>query len=227
MHLIPDITRFFINFDYTIIGNSVNSIFGVLGVGAIISIITILKTRPNVHHKTTDDFFHYVHNTRITHLDLELKFANNPLFKKFKLFTYPKPQGTFVVGGLLVPIPDNIYDEKLNADTIEVHVKEKSILKHNRTTHLKVELVRTDQNLQGGITHDIVGNKITVINKNEIPVKFYKIKLPANIPTEKIEELKTKSIVDEIYPEDGDMYMALNEISGKGTSTNNETVIRF
>lgn len=214
--------------DYSWFFNSANSWIGfVSGAVVILGVIGYLLTKPRSTQSIEDDWYHFTRRLQITIINIELKFANNPLFRSFKLFSY-NGEGEFDVSGHIIPLPNNIYEKKKkNECIVEVHVKEKSLLKHNTVSKLKIVLERKKDDYAEKISHEFSSDKVVVTNSNDIPVRNYKILLPSHLTKNNIENLEKDSRVDDVFEEDGKQYMTIKEINRKTVSGTHKEIFRF
>ncbi|MGI0086468.1 MAG: hypothetical protein ACREBI_00700 [Nitrosotalea sp.] len=214
--------------DYSWLFNSANSFLTLVSSAVIVGgVFVYLLTRPRSTQSIEDDYYHFTQRLQITTINLELKFANNPLFRSFKLFSY-NGNGKFEVSGHIVPLPSNIYEEKKKGDDItEVRVNEKSLLKHNTVSKLRVVLERKRDDRATKINPEFSHDRIAVINSNDIPVKNYKIELPDKLTQNNRENLEKDPRVDEVFPEGDKWYMTIKEVKEKTLSEAHREVFRF
>jgi len=214
--------------DYSWLFNATNGWLGLISSAIIIlGILGYILTKPHSTQSIEEDYYHFTRKLQITTINLELKFANNPLFKSFKLFSYDG-EGGFSVSGHIIPLPDNIYEKKEKGEgIIEVHVKEKSLLKHNTVSNLKIVLERKKEEFAEKIKPEFSNDKLVVTNSNDIPVKNYKIELPTYLTQKNIENLEKDPRVDEVFPENGKQYVTIKEISRKTVSVVHVEIFKF
>jgi len=194
----------------------------------ILALIALVLTKPRSEPELIE---HYVDNETdryIQVIEVHLKFARNPLFRRIKIFEYSGNARYEIIGlefGTYDTIlPKGSYEDKQVDDHREIWMREKSLLKERRISVLRINMETEAGDYQKNMKAEINSERIEITNDNSEAVRKYAIRVHT---IKDVEKLRKDPKVDDVYQEGAQWVIIVKEIPPKRLQHSGKETVWF
>ena len=161
-------------------------------------------------------------------LDIELKFRDNPFFKRITLFEY-EGSAKYKISGSEFNTYQTVLSEDLFYDWNEqgktkVMIIDKTHFKKRKIKHFRVCVEKRVGNYRKNIHETISSSSVKIENDNELPIQNYVFSLPRQTD---VTRLRMDSNINDVFLNEPLWLISIKELPAKGINSSGTFTIQL
>ena len=150
-------------------------------------------------------------------MEIELRFRDNPFFKRIKLFEFGGDAKYSISGSEFnthqTVLPKELFHDWDEDDKTKVLILNKTHFKKRDIRHFKVRIEKPAGDYRDNIHENISSEQILIENDNELPIRNYVFSLPKQTD---VTRLRMDSNINDVFLNEPLWLISIKELPGRG-----------